>query len=70
MRYARSKFKAAPTVGNAIVSPSGATGVFRAATGVAAAPQKGANPSFATGDDRGAKKRPQRRNNASLCCSL
>ena len=28
--------------------PSEATGVFRAATGVAAAPQRGANPSFAT----------------------
>ena len=30
--------------------PSEATGVFRAATGVAAAPQRGANPSFATGE--------------------
>ena len=29
-------------------SPREATGVFRAATGVAAAPQRGANPSFAT----------------------
>ena len=29
---------------------SEATGVFRAATGVAAAPQRGANPSFATGE--------------------
>ena len=29
-------------------SPTGATGVFRAATDVAAAPQRGANPSFAT----------------------
>ena len=29
-------------------APSGATGVFRAATGVADAPQRGANPSFAT----------------------
>ena len=28
--------------------PTGATGVFRAATGVAAAPQRGANPPFAT----------------------
>ena len=28
--------------------PSEATGVFRAATDVAAAPQRGANPSFAT----------------------
>ena len=27
---------------------TGATGVFRAATGVAAAPQRGANPPFAT----------------------
>ena len=40
--------------GKGIVSPSGATGVFRAATSVAAAPQRGANPSFATGDERGA----------------
>ena len=30
--------------------PVEATGVFRAATGVAAAPQRGANPSFATGE--------------------
>ena len=29
--------------------PPLATGVFRAATGVAAAPQRGANPPFATG---------------------
>ena len=30
-----------------------ATGVFRAATGVAAAPQRGANPPFATGAGSG-----------------
>ena len=33
--------------------PTGATGGFRAATGVAAAPQRGANPSFATEAERG-----------------
>ena len=33
---------------------TGATGVFRAATGVAAAPPRGANPSFATEDLEGA----------------
>ena len=33
--------------------PTGATGVFRAATDVAAAPQRGANPSFATEGGRG-----------------
>ena len=33
---------------------TGATGVFRAATGVAAAPPRGANPSFATEDFRAA----------------
>ena len=33
--------------------PSLATGVFRAATGVAAAPQRGANPPFATGAGSG-----------------
>ncbi|MBR5698753.1 MAG: triphosphoribosyl-dephospho-CoA synthase [Prevotella sp.] len=33
--------------------PTGATGVFRAATGVAATPQRGANPSFATEAGRG-----------------
>ncbi len=34
--------------GGASSLPTGATGVFRAATGVAAAPQRGANPPFAT----------------------
>ena len=41
---------AAPTAGCRPVVPSSweATGAFRAATGVAAAPQRGANPPFAT----------------------
>ena len=49
---------------SAFVAPllSEATGAFRAATGVAAAPQRGANPSFATeclgGGSAQKKKRP------------
>ena len=48
---------------SALVAPllSEATGAFRAATGVAAAPQRGANPSFATecpGGGSQKKKRP------------
>ena len=48
---------------SAFVAPllSEATGAFRAATGVAAAPQRGANPSFATecpGEAPKKKKRP------------
>ena len=41
---------AAPTAGCRPAVPSfwKATGAFRAATGVAAAPQRGANPPFAT----------------------
>ena len=50
--------------------PTGeATGVFRAATGVAAAPPRGANPSFATEDFRaatGVAAAPQRGANPSF----
>ena len=42
MQYVEKNRKKASSV----VPSSGATGVFRAATGVAAAPQRGANPSF------------------------
>ena len=48
---------------------TGATGVFRAATGVAAAPPRGANPSFATEDFRaatGVAAAPQRGANPSF----
>ena len=42
-----------PRFANSVSLPIGATGVFRAATGVAAAPQRGANPPFATEAGRG-----------------
>ena len=52
---------------------TGATGVFRAAIGMAAAPQRGANPSFATEDFRvatGVATAPQRGANPSFATEV